>query len=96
MNTLSSPGIGAAFLILFNLLYFVLIMNLVSLFIERIWIGRSQWLILPMIALSVAVFFVHPALFLHIIQAVTGPFSIQGVLVVTGCGILSGMVTSSL
>jgi len=96
MNAISSPGISDALLILFNLVYFVMTMILTSLFVERIWIGRSQWLILPMIALSVAVFFVHPALFLHIIQAVTGPFSIQGVLVVTGCGILSGMVTSSL
>jgi hypothetical protein len=96
MNAISSPGIGAAFLILFNLLYFVLIMILSSLFIERIWIGRSQWVILPFIAFSFALFFLHPRMFLHIIEAVAGPFSIQGILVVTGFGILAGMVMSSL
>jgi len=95
-TTIYSPGIGAAFLILFNLLYFVLIMLLVSLFIERIWIGRSQWMILPLIAISFTVFFLHPRLFLRIMEAVTGSFSISGLLVITGFGILSGMVMSSL
>jgi len=44
MNTISSPGISAALLILFNLLYFVFIMLLISLFIERIWIDSfASW-----------------------------------------------------
>ncbi|ABC77678.1 hypothetical protein [Syntrophus aciditrophicus] len=96
MNAIASTGIGTAFLILFNLLYFVLIMNLVSLFIERIWIGRSQWIILPVIAVSLVVFYVYPTLFRHIIEAVTGPFSISGLLIVTGLGMLAGMLASSL
>ncbi|WP_093883083.1 hypothetical protein [Syntrophus gentianae] len=83
-------------MILFNLLYFVLIMTLTSLFIERIWIGRTRWLILPLITLSFGLFFLKPSLFLYILGAVAGPFSIQGMLVVTGCGILAGMAMSSL
>lgn len=96
MNTLASPGISAAFLILFNLLYFVLIMMVVSLFIETIWIGPSQWLLLPVIALSFLVFLCKPGLLLRIVEAVTGSFSLQGMLVITGCGILAGMAGSSL
>lgn len=96
MNTVSSPGISAALLILFNLLYFVLIMLLVSLFIERIWIGRSKWIILPLITVSITIFILHPGLFLRILEAVTGSFSLQGILAITGFGILSGMVMSSL
>ncbi|OPY82551.1 MAG: hypothetical protein A4E70_00711 [Syntrophus sp. PtaU1.Bin005] len=96
MNAISSPGISDALLILFNLVYFVMTMILTSLFIERIWIGRTQWLILPLIALSLCLFLLHPPLFLHILKAVTGPFSIQGLMVVTGFGVLSGMVMSSL
>ncbi len=93
MNAISSPGIGDLFLILFNLLYFVLIMTLTSLFIERIWIGRTRWLILPLITLSFGLFFLKPSL---ILDAVAGPFSIRGMLVVTGCGILAGTAMSSL
>lgn len=96
MNTIAPQGIGTAFLILFNLLYFVLIMNLVSLFIERIWTGRSQWVILPLIAASLIVFYFHPRLFLRMIEAVTGPLSFSGMLIITGFGILAGMITSSL
>jgi len=96
MNAVSSPGIGAALLILFNLLYFVLITLLVSLFIERIWIGRSRWIILPVISLSFAIFAFHPALFLRILETVTGPFSLRGILAITGFGILAGMAMSSL
>ena len=96
MNTLSSTGIGTALLILFNLLYFVMIMLLMSLFIERIWIGRSRWLILPLIVFSFTIFALHPGLFFRILEAVTGSFSLGGVLMITGFGILSGMVMSSL
>jgi hypothetical protein len=96
MNTVSSPGIGAALLILFNLLYLVLITLLVSLFIEKIWIGRTRWLILPVISLSIVIFAFHPGLFLRILETVTGPFSIGGILAITGFGILAGMTMSSL
>jgi len=96
MNAVSSPGIGTAFLILFNLIYLVMIMMLISLFIDRIWIGRSRWIILPVVAFSLATFGLHPGLFLHLIEAVTGSFSLRGMLVITGFGILAGMATSSL
>jgi hypothetical protein len=96
MNTVSSPGIGTALLILFNLLYFVSIMLLISLFIERIWIGRSRWIILPLVVISFMIFAIHPNLFLHILEAVTGSFSLRGMLSITGFGILAGMVMSSL
>jgi hypothetical protein len=96
MNAVSSPGISAALLILFNLLYFVIIMLVMSLFIERIWIGRSRWIILPVIALSFVIFAFYPGLFLRILETVTGPFSIGGILAITGSGILAGMAMSSL
>ena len=96
MNAVSSPGISVALLILFNLLYFVLIMLLMSLFIERIWIGRSRWIILPLVTLSLIIFAIHPGLFLRILEAVTGSFSLRGMLEITGFGILAGMVMSSL
>jgi hypothetical protein len=96
MNAVSSPGISVAFLILFNLIYFVLIMLLISLFIEKIWIGRSRWIILPLVTLSLIIFAIHPSLFLRILEAVTGSFSLRGMLAVTGFGILTGMVMSSL
>ena len=96
MNTVSSPGIGTALLILFNLLYFVAVMLLMSLFIERIWIGRSRWIILPVIAFSLVIFALHPGLFIRILETVTGPFSLRGMFAITGFGILAGMVMSSL
>lgn len=96
MDTISSPGISAALLILFNLLYFVFIMLLMSLFIERIWIGRSRWIILPLVVFSIAIFALHPGLFLRILEAVTGSFSLGRILSITGFGILAGMVMSSL
>ena len=96
MNDVSSPGIGTALLILFNLLYFVSIMLLISLFIERIWIGRSRWIILPVVTFSFAIFVIRPGLFLNILEAVTGSFSMRGMLLITGFGILAGMVMSSL
>ena len=96
MNAASSPGIGTAFLIMFNLLYFVMIVLLITLLIERIWVGWSRWIILPVVTISIAVFGFNPGLLLNIIEAVTGPFSLQGVLVITGFGILAGMAASSL
>ncbi|MGZ3596262.1 MAG: hypothetical protein ACXVAD_11885 [Syntrophales bacterium] len=96
MNTASSPGIGAALLILFNLLYFVAVMLLMSIFIERIWIGRSRWIILPLIAFSLMIFAFHPSLFPRILETVTGSFSIRGMFAITGFGILAGMLMSSL
>ena len=85
-----------ALLILFNLLYFVLIMLLMSIFIERIWIGRSRWIILPLVAVSLMIFAIHPGLFLRILEAVTGSFSLRGMLDITGLAVLAGMVMSSL
>ncbi len=96
MNTLSSSGIGAALSILFNLLYFVSIALLVSLLVERIWIGKSRWIILPVILLSVALLFLHPGLLLQTLREVTGSFSVRGLLSITGLGILAGMILSSL
>lgn len=96
MNVVSSPGIGTALLILFNMLYFVLVMLLMSLFIENIWIGKSRWIILPLIVFSCTILALHPGLFLRILEAVTGSFSLHGMLAITGFGILSGMVMSSL
>ncbi|MEN6317853.1 MAG: hypothetical protein ABFD82_03710 [Syntrophaceae bacterium] len=96
MNTIASPGLSTALLILFNLLYFILIMLLVSLFIERIWIGRSRWIILPLVFISFSIFIFRPNLFLRILEAVTGTFSLTGMLSITGFGILAGMVMSSL
>ncbi len=96
MNTVSAPGIGTALLILFNLLFFVLIMLLMSIFIERIWLGRSRWIILPVIGFSFVIFAFHPGLFLCILESVTGPFSFRGVLTITGFGVLAGMAMSSL
>ena len=96
MNTVSSPGISTALLILFNLLYFVLIMLLTSLFIERVWIGRSRWIILPLVAFSIMIFALHPGLFLRMLEVVTGSFSFRGMLAITGFGSLAGMVMSSL
>jgi hypothetical protein len=96
MNAVSSPGIGAALLILFNLLYFVAVMLLMSIFVERIWIGRSRWIILPLIACSLAIFAFHPILFMRILETVTGSFSIWGMFAITGFGILAGMLMSSL
>ncbi|MGA2330948.1 MAG: hypothetical protein ABSG75_04240 [Syntrophales bacterium] len=96
MNEVSSPGIGAALLILFNLLYFVAVVLLMSIFIERIWIGRSRWIILPVIAFSLVIFASHPGLFIGILTTVTGPFSLLGMFAITGFGILVGMVMSSL
>ena len=96
MNTVSSPGISTALLILFNLLYFVLIMLLTSLFIERVWIGRSRWIILPLVGFSLVIFALHPGLFLRMLEVVTGSFSFRGLLTITGFGSLAGMVMSSL
>ena len=96
MNVDSSPGIGIALLILFNLLYCVAITLLISLYIERIWIGRSRWIILPLVVFSIVIFAVHPGLFLSVLKAVTGSFSLGRMLAITGFGILSGMVMSSL
>ncbi|MGO9138030.1 MAG: hypothetical protein ACLP9S_10475 [Syntrophales bacterium] len=96
MNAVSSPGIGAALLILFNLLYFVVVMLLMSIFIERIWIGRSRWIILPLIAFSLLIFAFRPSLFLKILETVTGSFSTRRMFTVTGFGILAGMLMSSL
>jgi uncharacterized membrane protein YqhA len=96
MNAVSSPGIGTALLILFNLLYFVTVMLLMSIFIERIWIGRSRWIILPVIAFLFIVFALYPRLFLRILQTVTGSFSIVRLFAITVFGILAGMVMSSL
>ena len=96
MNTISSPGIGTALLILFNLQYFVFVTLLISLFIERIWIGRSRWIILPLAVFSIVIFALHPGLLLSLLEAVTGSFSLGRMLAITGFGILSGMVMSSL
>jgi hypothetical protein len=96
MLTVSSPGIGSAFLILFNLLYFVGVMLASSLYIENIWIGRSRWIVLPILVISVVVFYFYPGLFLQILEGVVGPFSVNGILSVTGFGILAGMAMSSL
>ena len=96
MNAISSPRIGTALLILFNLLYLVLVMLLTSLFIERVWIGRSRWFILPLVVFSAVVFTVYPGLLLRILEAVTGAFSLRGMSAITGFGILAGMVMSTL
>lgn len=96
MNTVSSPGISTALLILFNLLYFVLIMLLTSFFIERVWSGRSRWIILPLVVFSIVIFALHPGLFLRMLETVTGLFSLRGMLVITGFGSLAGMVMSNL
>ena len=96
MDPLSSPGIGAALSILFNLLYFVTIALLFSLLIERIWIGKSRWILLTLVLLSVAILFLHPGLLLQTLQEETGSFSMRGLLSITGLGILAGMIMSSL
>jgi len=96
MSSLFSPGGSAALSILCSLLYFVLIMVLTILFIERIWVGRSQWTIVPLVLFSFVLFGFHPALFLDILEAVTGFFSFRGMVVISGFGILAGMATSSL
>lgn len=96
MNVVSSPGIGAALSIHFNLFYFVAVMLLMSIFIERIWIGRSRCIILPLIAFSLVIFAFHPTLFLRILETVTASFLIRGMFVITGFGILAGMLMSSL
>ena len=96
MNTLSSSGIGTALSILFNLLYFVSIALLVSLLIERIWIGKSRWILLPLVLLSVAIWFLYPGLLLQTLREVTGSFSVRGLLSITGLGILAGTILSSL
>jgi hypothetical protein len=96
MNGVSSPGIGTALLILFNLLYFVSVVLLMSISIERVWIGRSRWVILPIIASSIVIFAFRPGLFIRMLTTVTGPFSLLGMFAITGFGILAGMVISSL
>lgn len=96
METAYTPGIGDALIILFNLLYFVGVMLASSLFIEHIWISRSKWVILPVIAMSILLFFCYPGLLEHILKGVVGPFTLKGILTVTGVGILSGMVMSGL
>lgn len=96
MSNVNSLEIISVFGILFNLLYFVLVMFLMSFFIEVIWIGRSQWIILPLVILSLALLGFHPTLFIHILKTVTGTFSFSGILIITGLGILAGMIASSL
>jgi hypothetical protein len=96
MSNFNSPEIITVLMILFNLLYFVLVMFLMSFFIEVIWIGRSQWIILPLVIFSLAALGFHPTLFLHNLEAVTGTVSFLGILVITGFAILAGMIASSL
>jgi hypothetical protein len=96
MSSVPSPTIGSALLILFNLLYFVMMMLVASLIIERVWIGRSRWITLPLVATSFLIFSLHPGLFLRILESVTDPFSFSGLVAISGFGILSGLVMSSL
>jgi len=95
MNSIFLPGIGTALLILFGLLYFVVVMVLSIIFIERVWTGQSKWLILPVVICSAVIFGFHPSLLLRILEAMIG-FSISGLFAVTGLGILAGMAASSL
>jgi hypothetical protein len=96
MITNSSPGIATALLILFHLMYFVTITLLSSLFIEKLWVGRSRWIIQPLAALSVTALAIYPGFILHIIKGLTASFSVSGILSITGFGILAGAVMSSL
>ncbi len=82
--------------ILFHLLYFVFILSVTSLFLERIWIGRTRWLILPVIALSLVFFSVYPGLILGVLHAMIGPTTARNFAIITGSGILAGMAGTSL
>lgn len=96
MLTVSSPGIGTAFLILFHLLYFVGITLASSLFIENIWIGRSRWIVLPLLAITLVIFYFTPGLLLRLLEVVIGPFSVSGILSITAFEIIAGLAMSSL
>jgi hypothetical protein len=96
MDLMAVNGISDAIGILFHLLYFVLIMLAASVFLDRIWIGRSQWIVLPLIAASILIFSLYPGLLLRILGAVTGPVSVRSLAVIAGFGILAGMVMASL
>ena len=96
MDNLFSSGINTALSILISLFYFVLVMLMTIIFLERVWTGPSQWAIVPVVLCSLALLGFHPSIFLIIIDAVTGFFSFQGVSVMTGVGILAGMASCSL
>lgn len=99
MNTATSPGVPGimdAVQILFHLLYFVFVLSATSLFLEKVWIGRTRWIILPVIALSLVLFSIHPGLVPGILTAIIGPSTISNLAVITGSGILAGMVATSL
>lgn len=95
MNSIFLPGIGTAFLILFGLLYFVVVMVLSIIFIERVWTGPSKWLILPVVVFTAVIFVFHPSLLLRFFETMSG-LPILGFLGVTGLGMLAGMAASSL
>ncbi|HPL64786.1 MAG TPA: hypothetical protein PK587_13570 [Syntrophales bacterium] len=96
MEQMAANGISDAIGILFHLLYFVLIMLGTSVFLDRIWAGRSQWIVLPLVAASILLFSVYPGLLLGILKSVTGPVSIGSLVVIAGFGVLAGMVMASL
>lgn len=95
MNSIFLPGIGTAFLILFGLLYFVVVMVLSIIFIERVWTGPSKWLILPVVVFTAIIFVFHPSLLLRFFETMSG-LPILGFLGITGLGMLAGMAASSL
>ncbi|MEN6375622.1 MAG: hypothetical protein ABFD75_12715 [Smithella sp.] len=95
MNSILLPGIGTAFLILFGLLYFVVVMVSSIIFIERVWTGQSKWIILPVVILSAVIFGFHPSIFLRIFETTSG-LPCSGLFAVTGLGILAGMAASTL
>ncbi len=93
---MSSPDITDALLILFNLLYFVLILSITSLLIERIWLGWSRWIILPVVASALIVFPIYPRLIVRILQSLIGPFSLVNFFIITAMGVWAGMAITSL
>ncbi|MEQ8152727.1 MAG: hypothetical protein ABRQ30_04140 [Smithellaceae bacterium] len=95
MNSIFLPGIETAFLILFGLLYFVVVMVLSIIFIERVWTGPSKWVILPVVVFSAVIFGFQPSLLLRIFETMSG-LPCLGFLGVTGLGMLAGMAASSL
>lgn len=90
------PDITDALLILFNLLYFVLILSVTSLLIERVWLGSSRWVILPIVASAFIAFPVCPRLIVIILRSLIGPFSWLNFLIITATGIWAGMAVTSL